>query len=91
MMIHHKLKTLNDLKVKIMKELQVNPTLHDIHIIICIIFRHYRLIKFASKFPSTGAHFSDHNSDEIYFSSLNVIIFFIISEEIHISSLKRYF
>ena len=40
------------------------------------IFRHYRLIKFAPKFPSTGAHFSDHNSDEIYFSSLNVIIFF---------------
>ena len=43
------------------------------------------------KFPFTGAHFSDHNSDEIYFSSLNVIIFFIISDEIHISSLKLYF
>ena len=27
-----KLKTLNDLKVKIMEELQVNPALHDIHI-----------------------------------------------------------
>ena len=55
------------------------------------IFRHYRLIKLAPKFPSIGAHFSDHNSDEIYFSSLNVIIFFIISDEIHISSLKLYF
>ena len=32
MMIRRKLKTLNDLKVKIMEELQVNPTLHDIHI-----------------------------------------------------------
>ena len=32
MMIIRKLKTLNDLKVKIMEELQVNPTLHDIHI-----------------------------------------------------------
>ena len=32
MMIRRKLKTLNDLKIKIMKELQVNPTLHDIHI-----------------------------------------------------------
>ena len=39
------------------------------------IFRHYRLIKLAPKFPSVGDHFSDHNSDEIYFSSLNVIIF----------------
>ena len=55
------------------------------------IFRHYRLIKLAPKFPSTGAHFSNHNSDEIYFSSLNVIIFFIISDEIHILSLKLYF
>ena len=44
-----------------------------------------------SKFPLAGAHFSDHNSDEIYFSSLNVIIFFIISEEIHISSPKIHF
>ena len=51
----------------------------------------YRLIKFTPNFPSTGTHFSDHNSDEIYFSSLNVIIFFIISDKIHISSLKRYF
>ena len=32
MMICRKLKTLNDLKVKIMEELQVNPALHDIHI-----------------------------------------------------------
>ena len=32
MMIRRKLKTLNDLKVKIMEELQVNPALHDIHI-----------------------------------------------------------
>ena len=32
MIIRCKLKTLNDLKVKIMKELQVNPALHDIHI-----------------------------------------------------------
>ena len=32
MMIQHKLKTLNDLKIKIMEELQVNPALHDIHI-----------------------------------------------------------
>ena len=32
MMICCKLKTLNDLKVKIMEELQVNPALHDIHI-----------------------------------------------------------
>ena len=31
-MIRRKLKTLNDLKVKIMEELQVNPALHDIHI-----------------------------------------------------------
>ena len=42
------------------------------------IFRRYRLTKLAPKFPSTSAHFSDHNSDEIYFSSLNVIIFFIL-------------
>ena len=32
MMIRHKLKTLNNLKVKIMEELEVNPALHDIHI-----------------------------------------------------------
>ncbi|KAL0015589.1 hypothetical protein SO802_002658 [Lithocarpus litseifolius] len=32
MMIRRKLKTLNELKIKIMEELQVNPTLHDIHI-----------------------------------------------------------
>ena len=32
MMIRRKLKTLNDLKIKIMEELQVNLTLHDIHI-----------------------------------------------------------
>ncbi|XP_065619008.1 uncharacterized protein LOC136063051 [Quercus suber] len=31
-MIHRKVKTLNELKVKIMKELQVNPALHNIHI-----------------------------------------------------------
>ena len=34
-MIRCKLKTLNDLKVKIMEELQVNPALHDIHITFC--------------------------------------------------------
>ena len=33
MMIRRKLKTLNDLKEKIMEELQVNPALHDIHIL----------------------------------------------------------
>ena len=32
MMIRRKLKTLNDLKVKIMEELQVNLALHNIHI-----------------------------------------------------------
>ena len=32
MMIRRKLKTLNDLKIKIMEKLQVNPALHDIHI-----------------------------------------------------------
>ena len=32
MMIRHKLKTMNELKVKIMEELQVNLALHDIHI-----------------------------------------------------------
>ena len=49
MMIHRKLKTLNDLKVKIMEELQVNPALHDINITFrsphevlnqCINYRH---------------------------------------------------
>ena len=49
MMIRHKLKTLNDLKVKITKELQVNPALHHIHITFhsphevlnqCINYRH---------------------------------------------------
>ena len=55
------------------------------------IFRYCRLIKLAPKFPSIGPHFLDHNSDKIYFSSLDVIIFFIISDEIHISSLKLYF
>ena len=48
----------------------------------------YRLIKLTPKFPSTGAHFSYHNSDKNYFSSLNVLIFFIISDKIHILSLK---
>ena len=33
MMIHHKLKTLNDLKKKIMEELNLNPTCYDIQII----------------------------------------------------------
>ena len=32
MMVYHKLKTLNDLKIKIMEELHVNLALHDIHI-----------------------------------------------------------
>ena len=32
MMVRHKLKTLNDLKIKIMEELHVNTALHDIHI-----------------------------------------------------------
>ncbi|XP_075637057.1 uncharacterized protein LOC142609373 [Castanea sativa] len=31
-MIRHKLKTLSDLKIKIMEEMQLNPALHDIHI-----------------------------------------------------------
>ena len=35
MMIRRKLKTLNDLKIKIMEELQVSPALHDIHITFC--------------------------------------------------------
>ena len=33
MMIHRKLKTLNDLKRKIMEELNLNPTCYDIKII----------------------------------------------------------
>ena len=32
MMLRRKLKTLHDLKIKIMGELQVNPALHNIHI-----------------------------------------------------------
>ena len=49
MMIRRKLKTLNDLKVKIMEELQVNHALHDIYITFrsphkvlnqCINYRH---------------------------------------------------
>ena len=32
MMVRHKLKTLNDLKIKIMEELHVYTALHDIHI-----------------------------------------------------------
>ena len=49
MIIRRKLKTLNDLKVKIMEELQVNLALHDIHITFrsphevlnqCINYRH---------------------------------------------------
>ncbi|KAL0001679.1 hypothetical protein SO802_015460 [Lithocarpus litseifolius] len=53
MMIRRKLKTLNELKIKIMEELQVNPALHDIHITFrcphevlnqCINYR-YMLIK----------------------------------------------
>ena len=49
MIIRRKIKTLNDLKVKIMEELQVNPALHDIHITFrslhevlnqCINYRH---------------------------------------------------
>ena len=35
MMIHHKLKTLNDLKMKIMEELNLNPACYDIKIIYC--------------------------------------------------------
>lgn len=54
MMIRHKLKTLNDLKVKIMEELQVNPALHDIHITFrsphevlnqCINYRYMTIIE----------------------------------------------
>ncbi|KAL0001884.1 hypothetical protein SO802_015665 [Lithocarpus litseifolius] len=49
MMIRRKLKTLNELKEKIMEELQLNPALHDIHITFrsphevlnqCINYRH---------------------------------------------------
>ena len=35
MMIHHKLKTLNDLKMKIIEELNLNPAFYDIKIIYC--------------------------------------------------------
>ena len=35
MMIHRKLKMLNDLKMKIMEELNLNPTCYDIKIIYC--------------------------------------------------------
>ena len=54
MMIRRKLKTLNDLKLKIMEELQVNPALHDIHITFCsphevldqcINYRHMTIIE----------------------------------------------
>ena len=54
MMIRRKLKTLNDLKIKIMEELQVNPALHDIHITFrsphevlnqCINYRYMAIIE----------------------------------------------
>ena len=54
MMIQHKLKTLNDLKIKIMEELQVNRALHDIHITFrsphevlnqCINYRYMAIIE----------------------------------------------
>ena len=54
MMICRKLKILNGLKVKIMKELQVNPALHDIHITFrsphevlnkCINYRYMAIIE----------------------------------------------
>ena len=54
MMICHKLKTLNDLKVKIMEELQVNLALYDIHTTFrsphevlnqCINYRHIAITK----------------------------------------------
>ena len=54
MIIRHKLKTLNYLKVKIMEELQVNSALHDIHITFrspyeilnqCINYRHMAITK----------------------------------------------
>ena len=54
MMIQRKLKTLNDLKIKIMEEMQVNPTLHDIHITFhsphevlnqCINYRYIAIIE----------------------------------------------
>ena len=35
MMIHHKLKTLNGLKMKIIEELNLNPVFYDIKIIYC--------------------------------------------------------
>ena len=52
--ICHKLKTLNDLKIKIMEELQMNPTLHNIHITFrsphevlnqCINYRYMAIIE----------------------------------------------
>ena len=52
------------------------------------IFRYYRLIKFAPSFSPLAPLFQINNNDKNYFSSLNVIIFFIISNEIHISSLN---
>ena len=54
MMIRRKLKTLNDLKIKIMEELQMNPTLHNIHITFrsphevlnqCINYRYMAIIE----------------------------------------------
>ena len=54
MMIRRKLKTLNELKVKIMEELKVNPALHDIHITFrspyevlnqCINYRYMAIIE----------------------------------------------
>ena len=54
MMIQRKLKTLNDLKIKIMEEMQVNLTLHDIHITFhsphevlnqCINYRYIAIIE----------------------------------------------
>ena len=55
------------------------------------IFHRYRLIKFVPKFSPLAPIFQITNSDENYVSSLNVIIFFIISNEIHISLLNLYF
>jgi len=55
------------------------------------MFRHYRLIKFAPNFSPLAPIFQITNSDKNYFSLLNVIIFFIISDEIHISLLNLYF
>ena len=55
------------------------------------IFCRYRLIKFTPSFFPPAPLFQINNSDENYFLLLNVIIFFIIRDEIHISSLKLYF